>query len=122
MALGTTGIGKMDQQLEEIKTSISFGNEQSECIYSTWNTFQYVAKNLSVWADETIIGAKVKQNVIQLSNALYNLMEATNRLNSKVDTFISKQKELNGYSSNAQFSPGGREIIGDYSVEENGMP
>jgi len=121
MALGTPGIGTLSQKLEEIKQAINFGNEQGEGIYSTWNTFNYVAKNLSVWADETMIGANVKQNVNQLSNTLFELMSSTNKLNTKMENFIIRQKELNGYSAQQQFSPGGREII-NYSVEENGLP
>ena len=122
MALGTSGIGTLSKKVEEIKTAIKFGNEESESIYSTWNTFNYVSKNLSLWADETLIGANVKLNLSQLSNTLYALMESTNRLNNKMTNFINKQKELNGYSSNAQFSPGGRELCTNYSVEENGLP
>lgn len=100
MALGNRTISETKQKNENVKAAISFGNEQSECVYSTWNTFSYVAKNLSVWANETTIGANVKQNVTQLSNALYNLMESTNKLNSKVDTFLSNQDKLNGGNGN----------------------
>lgn len=100
MALGNKVISETKQRNENIKLAIGFGNEQNESIYSTWNTFQYVAKNLNVWADETIIGSNIKQNVNQLSNALYNLMKSTNELNNKIDVFLSNQDKLNGGNGN----------------------
>jgi len=103
MALGISSIGKMMDHLEKIKGAIKYGDVYSECVYSTWNTFNYVAKNLSVWADETTIGANVKQNVNQLSDALKILMDSTEKLNKKMDEFITYQKSLNGVSTESQF-------------------
>ena len=99
MALGTTSIEKLNKKNEEIIKLINFGNEQTECVYSVWNTFNYVSKNLSLWADETAIGANVKQNVNQLANSLYELMNSTDRLNNKISTFIVNQKTLNSGSN-----------------------
>ena len=109
MAIGTSGLETLGAKVDNIEKTIGFGNENMECIYSCWNTFQYVGKNLSLWADETTIGANVKQNITQLTNALYNLMQTTNSLNNKIETFLSNQKVLNGYSPDAIIS-GGREI------------
>lgn len=99
MALGKTGTANLESKNYEIFNAIKFGNEQSESIYSVWNTFNYVAKNLSGWADETTIGTNVKQNIINLSNSLYDLMVSTNKLNDKLDKFIFSQKQLNQYDA-----------------------
>jgi len=112
MALGNPGIQRLSEQNNEIISSINFGNEQAEGIYSVWNTFNYVAKNLSIWADETIIGANIKQNINQLSNSLYDLMNSTNRLNDKISAFIVNQKTLNSGSN----YPGKQYEAGDLSA------
>lgn len=99
MALGKTGTANLESKNYEIINAIKFGNEQIEGIYSVWNTFNYVAKNLNVWSDETTIGANVKQNISSLSNSLYELMVSTNRLNDKIDKFVFNQKQLNQYDA-----------------------
>ena len=95
MALGNTSLKTVSTCNDNIKIEISYGNETLDCVYSCWNTFDYVSKNLSAWADETTIGAEVKQQMTQLSNALLSLMDSTNKLNTKVSSFISNQEHLN---------------------------
>ena len=101
MALGESSLNKLYDLNGQIGGYIGLGNAEGICLYSTWNTFQYVAKNLSIWADDTIIGAEVKQSVLKLSNSLYSIMTETNKLNRKVDNFFNKQMLLNG-----GFTPG----------------
>lgn len=108
MALTEQGIKNLETYNEDIKQNIDWGNWEGTGLYGTWNTFQYVAKNLGVWADDTTIGAETKQSLIRLANSLYTLMEQTVNLTKQIENFKNNQITINsgGNFSSKQYEAG----------------
>ena len=88
MALG-------NQDLKYINTKVvnlrSLNSQLKDCL----NTFQYVTKSLDEWADETIIGEKTKANSQKLSEALKQISDQIEELQSRVSDFEQKQRAIN---------------------------
>ena len=88
MALG-------NQDLKYINTKVvnlrSLNSQLKDCL----NTFQYVTKSLDEWADETIIGNKTKANSQKLSEALKQISDQIEELQSRVSDFEQKQRAIN---------------------------
>ena len=101
MALGNSSLNKVRTNLENIDKDIKYGNYNSgtNALYSCWNTFDYVSKNLGEWANDTIIGQNSKQDLTKLSNLLSQLIDETRVLQSKINAFCDKQDSVNGTRS-----------------------
>ena len=97
MALGNSSLNNVRTYLENISNDIKYGDysTNTESIYSCWNTYQFVANNLKEWADDTVIGAETKQNLLKLSDLLSQLIEETKMLESKVNNFCDRQEKFN---------------------------
>ena len=63
---------------------------------TSWNTFQYVAKNLRAWADETTIGNDIVQGLNELTNELDNALTNTEKFITSLDGYARRQREANG--------------------------
>ena len=100
MALGNCKIANVRYYLEQLNKYIKYGDYQTETkgVYSCYNTYQYVANNLREWADDTVVGTDVKQDLIKLSNLLLQLIGETNTFINKMETFCDKQDSINGSS------------------------
>ena len=97
MALGKSGITKLLTNIDSINDCLKYGNYETsiESVYSCWNTYQYVANNLKEWADDTIIGAETKQNLLKLSKILEDLIQETLVLLNKLKAFSQQQMNIN---------------------------
>ena len=62
---------------------------------NSWNTFQYVSKNLNAWADETTIGAETKNDLVKLADRLDQLLTNTDKLISETGKFSERQRKIN---------------------------
>lgn len=100
MALGNSSIKSVRTAYDNILKDINYGNTDSEGLYSCFNTFQYVAKSLSEWADDTVIGQNTKNDLTALTNSLTDLIEESRRLLGKIELFCTKQFNLNGNNKN----------------------
>ena len=97
MALGKSGITKLLTNIDSINDCLKYGNYETsiESVYSCWNTYQYVASNLKEWADDTVIGAETKQNLLKLSKILEDLIQETLVLLNKLKAFSQQQMNIN---------------------------
>ena len=98
MALTNSSVRNVRTCTENIKNDIKYGNydADTEAIYSCYNTYQYIANNLKEWADDTIIGSEIKQNLLKLSNLLLQLINETRTIENKLNTFCDNQDRING--------------------------
>lgn len=62
---------------------------------NSWNTFQYVAKNLNAWADETTIGSETRDDLIKIADRLDQLLNNTDNLISITGEFTKRQRKIN---------------------------
>lgn len=89
MALGT-------QELAQIKTyQENISKVCADELKDEWNTFQYIAKNLSAWADETVIGAELKKDMNVLAEGVKALISLTESLNSDITALVEAQEKAN---------------------------
>ena len=97
MALGKSSITNLLTNIDAICDLLKYGDYQSnvEGIYSCWNTFDYVSKNLGEWADDTIVGAETRQNLLRLSKILEELIQETISLINKLKKFSQQQMNIN---------------------------
>ena len=89
MALGRSDISRVQDLENDIRTQVN--GTLADC----WNTFQFVANGLEGWADETVIGSEIKQNVVKLAEMLNKLMQVINQHMGQVDNFTSQQITIN---------------------------
>ena len=99
MAIGKTNCDKLSQNITNILNSVEKGKWDGNGLYSTWNTFQYVVKNLNLWADETIVGNNVKINLENLTKSLLDIIESTSKLTTKLLGFVAEQRLINSDST-----------------------
>lgn len=90
MAIGNTQLNAFEYDRMDIS-----GNIKST-MRTSWNTFQYVAKNLRAWADETTIGSDIVQLLVDLSNELDNALINTEKFIASLDGYVQRQREANG--------------------------
>lgn len=103
MALGNRSLKSVRTNLDNINKDIRYGDETNEGVYSCFNTFNYVAKNLGEWANDTVIGQSTKNNLTQLTNLLSNVIEETRKVSDKILNFCNNQENVNNKSvSNIQ--------------------
>ena len=97
MALGNSSLCRVRWYIEKIRKDIWYGDYSKNAVgvYSCWNTYQYVANNLKEWADDTVIGAETKQNLLKLSKILEDLIQETLVLLNKLKTFSQQQMNIN---------------------------
>lgn len=112
MALGNSSIKTVRTAYDNILKDIKYGDADSEGLYSCFNTFNYVAKNLGEWANDTVIGQSTKNNLTQLTNLLDNLIEETRKVSDKLEVFLINQTTANSGSS----YPGKQYEAGDLSA------
>ncbi|MDE5889025.1 MAG: hypothetical protein K2H20_03300 [Bacilli bacterium] len=96
MALGNQEIAKIRSYQEHIAKICK------DELKDQYNTFQYVTKNLSVWADETVIGADLKRDMETLSNGIKALISLTESINDDVAVLVEEQETTNnsgGYTT-----------------------
>lgn len=89
MALGKSTIATVREKTTNVKQLCSV--DLKDC----WNTYQYVSDNLANWADETTIGNDLRQNMINLSTALNELLSRTTELGTKIEKFADTQESIN---------------------------
>lgn len=95
MALGDSTLKQVRSMLGWIENDLKYGDIESQGVYSCWNTFDYVAKHLGEWADDTTIGAETKANMQKLSSILKELIEETRKLHNRLENFCSEQERSN---------------------------
>lgn len=89
MALGKTDITNLKDKIAEIKSL------NNDTVMDCWNTFQYIAKNLDNWADETTIGSDLRADMSKITEAVRDNANQTNSWISKLETFVEEQEVLN---------------------------
>lgn len=89
MALGKQELAQIKSYQEDIAKVCA------KELKDEWNTFQYVAKNLSVWADETVIGAELKKDMVTLAEGIEALISLTESLNQDVTALVEAQEKAN---------------------------
>ena len=89
MALGRSALNEFESNRMDI--DLICGQK----LRNSWNTFQYVARNLDAWADETTVGAKTKSELVQLTEALNNLLTLTNKFINETGKFSERQRAIN---------------------------
>lgn len=95
MAITNKTSAYIEQYIEEMKKEL-IENINSDNMYSCWNTFQYVAKNLGSWADDTVIGSVAKDDFIKLCNIIFNTMTVSKEMLNNLINFNENQKQING--------------------------
>ena len=75
-------------------STFEFG-ENLFTLYDQWNTFQYVTKNISGWADDTTIGKEVRESLKLLTDCFYSMVANTEKLTQVLKEFINEQKTIN---------------------------
>lgn len=88
MALGRTQTQSIIHDVIDIDLSRT---NIDDCI----NTFQYVVKSLSEWADETTIGNELRSELVTLVETVENLNEKTGQLMQTVNEFAARQERIN---------------------------
>ena len=89
MALGNSEIIRVRGNNNTINDNVNYSLKNS------WNTFQWVAKNLSKWSDETTIGSESVQYLNKLASDLKRLIENTSKLTNVVENFVNNQEMIN---------------------------
>jgi len=89
MALGNSQLNALECDRMDIDLIVD------QQMKNSWNTFQYVAKNLQAWADETTIGSELRQNLIKLTEGLDATLRNTHNLTNAVGKFVQNQRRLN---------------------------
>ena len=92
---------------EELKESIDSNN-----LYSCWNTFDYISKNLS-WANDTVIGKTAKKEIAEFTQILYNLITVTKELCDKLEEFNELQIKENGGGGSVLYNAYDSSIMGE---------
>lgn len=100
MALGNSSIKTVRTAYDNILKDIKYGDADSEGLYSCFNTFNYVAKSLGEWADDTVIGQNTKNDLTTLTKSLSDLIEESRSLLGKIELFCTNQYNLNGSNKN----------------------
>ena len=94
MALGETAISKIISAERDIHCAL--GNDSNwPGMKASWNTFQYVARNLAGWAEDTVIGKELQKEMVALSDALEQLIKKTEQLDLAIVNFANAQRKLN---------------------------
>lgn len=94
MAITNKTSALIDNYIESMNKCI--GENVENNIYSCWVTFNYVANNLNLWADDTVIGSAVKDDLVKLCNIIFNTMTVSKELINKINEFNDNQKQING--------------------------
>ena len=89
MALGNSQLNTFECDRMDISLIIS------QKMRNSWNTFNYVSKNLSAWADETTIGKELREDLIKTVDYLQQLLDLTDEFICKLDNFASAQRAIN---------------------------
>lgn len=89
MALGNSQLNTFECDRMDISLIIS------QKMRNSWNTFNYVSKNLAAWADETTIGADLRNDLIKTCEYIEELLDNTEEFNKKLDNFAALQREIN---------------------------
>lgn len=92
MALGNTEIDETYAILESVDGYLV---SLEDC----WNTFQYVAKNLGEWADDTVIGQESKKELESLAEALKGTIDTLEKTSFSVKGLLRHQRTINNGSS-----------------------
>lgn len=89
MALGSQELAQIKSYQEHIAKVCK------EELKDEYNTFQYVTKNLGVWADETVIGSELKKDMEVLTKGIKALISLTESLNEDVAVLVEEQENVN---------------------------
>ncbi len=66
-----------------------------EVVSDCWNSFQWVTNRLDEWASETVIGANLRENLVNLNKALELLIANTETLRKDINDFCNNQRAAN---------------------------
>ena len=90
MAIGNSQLMVLDNDTKDISLIAT------QRMRNSWNTFQYVSKNLRAWADETTIGTDIVNNLIAISDELEHALDNMDAFLKTVDKYIQTQRAANG--------------------------
>ncbi len=89
VALGASKIAKLQELNDEAMNIIK--ND----IADQYNTFQYVVKNLSSWADETAVGSELRNKMQKTVEEVFRLMNGSSNLHHSLEELIELQGKIN---------------------------
>ena len=89
MALGATRLKQVEGNITEVL------NELSKDIPDRLNTFNYVYNSLDKWADETVVGTTLREQIKKMNSGIEELSGTTRKIIDRLSEFVEKQKEIN---------------------------
>jgi len=90
MALGRTDIANLREKVNAIRSI------NNVTMMDCWNTFQYITRNLDSWANETVIGNEMKQDLNVITQSVRDNIDQTERWLRFIEQYATEQEQING--------------------------